>query len=468
MEWPFEQRDPKKLVADLSARHVALGASLHSATLCAESDRACSAVHLRIFAERFVDHMLECHGEMARPHGSLHRRIHSPLAIQIWLKHPNLRNQLERLRSAGNDGAHGREVREEPSALLGAASELAEWILAADGPLTAPNPTKEVPSSSGLSRHTKVGAVAGDGYYLLRGATETTVLQLSNGHIEIVNERAPYLLFAHGDQLWEWEQAPTRVPVWTAQDLEEFWDTEDDQRFQRASHVPLPDGRLVNVRTGRAVGSRLIEPDAQAPSGQRPTIEQMGVTMGWIRDVQVLPSFGQWILVQETDHTYAGGAHSNWECVFWALDMTTGRRVDLLGDLSQWLESEPDLRERALQQWLDQADPETERPENEELPKLSLTKVAIHFDAQCLPVAVVQLTGDECFVACDGLWSSYTRSVQIPCSELPPAFAAQPQLPAAITHWAQANMPDLMGWSHLAEECGSQLRNRLDHPPEGW
>jgi hypothetical protein len=468
MEWPFEQRDPKKLVADLSARHVALGASLDSAIHCAESDRACSAVHLRIFAEHLVRHLLEANGEIAGLHASLHASIRSPLARQIWQEYPDRRKQVERLRIAGNDAAHGRKVREAPSALVLAASELAEWLLASDGPLTSPTTAMEVPSAFGFSRPSVVGAVAGDGYFLLRGATETTVLQLNNGEVEIVNERAPYLLFAHGDQLWEWEQAPTRVPVWTAEDLEEFWDTEDDQRFQRASHVPLPDGRLVNVRTGRAVGSRLIEPDAQAPTDQRPTIEQMGVTMGWIRDVQVLPSFGQWILVQETDHTYSGGAHSNWECVFWALDMTTGGRVDLLGDLSQWLASEPDLRQRALQQWLDQADPEVGRPENEELPKFSLTKVAIRFDAHCRPVAVVQLSADECFAFSDGLWSSYTRSVQIQCPELPPAFAAQAQLPAVITHWAQANMPDLMGWSHLAKECGSQLRNRLDHPPEGW
>lgn len=468
MQWTPETPDPKTLAAALSARHVALGASLSSAAACVESDRACSAVHLRVFAEHVMRQILEAKGEIAPAHTTLYQSIRSPVAKQVWATHPGQRKLLDRLRIAGNDAAHGRRVREEPSALLAAACDLAEWLLAPTGPLNSVSASdaKELPRYT--AHPSPTATVAGDGYFLLRSATETTVLQLTAGEVEVVTERFPFLLFAYGDQLWEWEPVSTRVPVWTTEDFEEIWSVEADQISENSAHVPLPDGRLVNVRTGAAVGTRLVEPDAQAATDQRPTMEQMGVTMGWIRDVQLQPSFGPWILVQETDHTYTGGVHSNWECVFWALDMRTGMRVDLLSDLRRWLATEPGLLQRAAQTWIDKSDPDFDRPSIEEVPKLSVTKVAIHFDAQCRPIAVVQMTGDEGFAFSDGLWDSYTRSVQVPSPELPPSFAEQSQLPASIVHWAQENMPDLMGWSHLAEECGTQLRSRLDHPPDGW
>lgn len=443
---------------------------IRAALYCASQDSACTAVHLRVFAERVAARVVL---GLAAKHCSLYDMLHSREFKQAAATRPAVRDDLDLLRRTGNDGAHGRPVLTTTFELLATADRVAQWLL--DRPVSP----GLGPHGGGMGAaprwdakaqdHVVFAAEVPDGIYLLRRQGDTTVLRAQAGQLDAIRRDAPMLLFGGGDQLWEWEELRPRAPVSRISGLDDYWDARDQGHPSHRAYVPIPDGRFVNLADGRTLASNLHPVSVSGAEATLLVEHPDGLPMGWIRTVRPLPAVGPWLPVLEHDHAYHGGAHSNWTCRFWMADARSGARVDAVPGLAAWCEQQPHLMALARGLWRAQVDPEIERDDAElEAPGLELT--AFRFDVQETGATrlVLQFTAEECFAYSDGRWSSYTRSVEVATQQLPPAFQPFARLPGPIADWARENLGELVGWSRIDLEVLELLEARLDHPPEGW
>ena len=444
--------------------------SLRAALACATCDPACTAVHLRVFAEGAAERVVR---GLSAKHNDLYNMLYSTEFKQATKARPDIRDDLDSLRRTGNDGAHGRPILTTTSELLATADRIAQWLLdweanAELGPLAGAFGTVPLwdvdPEDHGFT-----ATDVPDGVYLLRRQGDTTVLRAEAGQLDPVRRDTPMLLFGGGRQIWEWEELRPRTPVSHISDLEEYWDARDEGHPGQRAYVPIPDGRFVNLADGRTLAGALHR-SSDAGSDVTLLVEHPdGLPMGWIRTVRPVPAVGPWLLVLEHDHAYHGGAHGNWDCHFWVADARSGARSDAVQWLATWCEGQADLLALAKKLWRAQADPERMQSEPE-IEARSLELTAFRFDVQETggTILVLQFTGEECFAYSDGRWSGYTRSVEVATRQLPPAFQPFACLPRPIADWARDNLGELVGWSRIDLDTLDLLLARLDHPPEGW
>jgi hypothetical protein len=157
-------------------------------------------------------------------------------------------------------------------------------------------------------------------------------------------------------------------------------------------------------------------------------------------DVHPVGSVGPYLFVEQSQYTYACGAHGATATSFLVWDIDQGRPVDLLAAVPNRLE----LRAEASRRFADD-ERELGAPFGSAPPKLT-ELVPVVVDGRRLAFDA-QLTIETCYACSDGRWSSYTRSVRIR-TEPPPVLTAFAELPAGVaTFLAHHSDLTLGGWS---------------------
>ncbi len=156
-------------------------------------------------------------------------------------------------------------------------------------------------------------------------------------------------------------------------------------------------------------------------------------------EVTPLASLGPYLFLEESQYTYACGAHGSTGVSFLVWDVEHGRPVDVLSTVPRPAE----LRAEAARRFaLDEK--ELGGPFGDAPP--AITELIPVVDGHRLAFEA-QLTIDTCYACSDGAWSSYTRSVRVRTAP-PPLLAAHAELPAGVAAFLSRHPElNLGGWS---------------------
>jgi hypothetical protein len=418
-------------------------------------DPPCAAVLLRCFAERLVALVLG-RGKPTSRNDTLDRRMRSPEFLQ-QVPHSGVRGMFDQLRTTGNDGAHGREVTDS-TCLFECAQALTQWYVEHAGVAT---PGSHPPTHLGASswrdfeaprwQRRLSGSPSAPRLFLVRTRDKTTVLHEHDGIVEARWDQMPTLLFGAGHHLWEQEATVARVLV-AAMDLGEYWEAPESAPVPLA-YLPCAGLQAVNLATGE---THAVDPfgDMRWTPGS-PHLPPLDLS----RESRSLVAVGPWYLSLDAIYGFSGGAHGDRACVFDAFD-TSGSSAEFpLLTLVQELDRQhPELRQQALTAWAEEGD----WNDDEDSPELTIHRFEFTFAEGGQLGLSIDYTGETCYAATDGRWDSYTRSVTIHTSSLPPELQAYAEMPEAVSAWFNGNRDDFGGWTELDVTVLPLLTARFD------
>lgn len=395
----------------------------------------------------------------------------------------DLRELAWRIKSAGNDGAHGRRVRDIEQRLAdaaqlasflymghggGDATEVPEYSrsegieLQAAERLLAANSGSEL-MTTGDERPSHAVAESEPGFYeshldrfplatarrgsmhLVRGATSTTVLVEHDGEVEVLWRDIPMLLFGADRELWEWAKRTSWTQIGRVSD---FDDEEDDERPDFKVLAPIDDPRLINLSSGES-----LPPHAIPKFDDDPVLQHT-------RERRPLLSVGPWHLQYTNDFTYyAGRAHGGWTCRFDVHRLGASLGSVTCDVIAAHFLSDPQRAAALAASWT--ADGETEEEDYfSEEPELTLFEFCFTADGR---VGLrYQWTRDFCYAGSDGEWDSYTVSRHLISYDLPSCLGLDVIPPAAVRAWWRAHPDGFCGWSTLDVGMVTALRGRLE------
>ena len=167
-------------------------------------------------------------------------------------------------------------------------------------------------------------------------------------------------------------------------------------------------------------------------------------------DVRPVGSVGPYLFVEQSQYTYACGAHGSTGTSFLVWDIDAGRPVDLLAAVPDRAE----LRSEAARRFKED-EHELGAAFGAALPRLTELLPVMRTVGSGRRLAFeAQLTIETCYACSDGLWSSYTRSVRVPAA--PPAVLSPfSELPSGVATFL-LHRPDLTlgGWSAAVPPTG--------------
>ena len=454
------------LLPALGDKNLRLAGFLANALRCSAADPHCCAVHLRCFIEHLVRLVLGTEGEPRYGHGGLHNAINSQAFKQEV--GADIQNHFELLSVGGNDGAHGQALSQPLAKLLDSAATISIWFTRSHNFSGAPSAAKSAPILTGATSSATPGGKRefdeGDCIFVIRHEQSSTLLKVVSGIPELIRQDAPLLLFGEDDVVWEWVEQDARMPVVATRNIDELWEADNPAVELGVAYVPVRDAYLLDLKTGKKRNSLLSRKyDAFTLD---PTSGQTGLfeSMGWIRETNLLPSVGSWVLRLDLDNQFHGGAHNHWSCNFECVDALERGEVDLALEIRELVDRNPELHAHAMRQWI----AENVQDDSGDTPaKLDLTKFECNFNGNGALSLVLQFTGETYFANSDGRWDAYTRSVEISTGLLPPSLQKYAQLPVAVADWLADHPLKIVGWSRLSLNVEGLLMARLESY-DGW
>ena len=166
------------------------------------------------------------------------------------------------------------------------------------------------------------------------------------------------------------------------------------------------------------------------------------------RSIRVLGTLGPYLFIEQSDHIFAGGAHSALTMSFRIIDL------EAVCTVGSWLEPEEHaevlrkegsvareafrhLREEAL----------LVEPDALEI---ALVSAAPHFlPNEHRATLMLKFVTGASYVHSDHKWSSYTVAEEVTARHLPSLFAAHATLPVQVANRMRVHQNQLLGWSSV-------------------
>lgn len=247
---------------------------------------------------------------------------------------------------------------------------------------------------------------AGDVLLLVTGGMHdvTTLRFRSDGSSVDPIARIDTAVISTAGETWEWNT--DQEPVETAACPDGTWLASDDVSYRTRA------GFTAGARTV-AVADTFTPVDAQDAVGT------------FRHHVTLIGIVGSWALISESEWGYSCGAHPSEAHAFSVWDLEKGSRVN-------WMDRVPHverLRRTAITKLLE----DEAFIEMGEAHETELTALRLQFDPERGLSLRYQFTAPTCYACSDGMWSSYTRSVDVDGE--PMALPQQAPLPASVRQW---------------------------------
>lgn len=167
-------------------------------------------------------------------------------------------------------------------------------------------------------------------------------------------------------------------------------------------------------------------------------------------------SVGSLLFIEEAADDYGCGAHGAHSAMATVFDLASGAVVELLGP-DEVAALDGDERARAHRALVD--DPERDVEPETAPSDVLLSAVRPSITASGV-VASYLFSTVTCYACSDGVWSSYTTSIELPASALPARLAAFRAVPPAIASLLRAE-PEL-DVGGFGEVIGEEARRAVD------
>lgn len=198
-------------------------------------------------------------------------------------------------------------------------------------------------------------------------------------------------------------------------------------------------------------GTRTITVLGLPDSSQGPVAE-------YAQGAELMGNAGSLAFIRGESSEYSCGAHGNAGVSFKTMDLP-GEAGPAVASPDEARALVDEYRREVVRRF--RADTSGNVPFTPE--SLELTLVRPVFTGPALG-AILQFTSDACYACSDDLWSSYSRSVQLPARELPRPLAPYAEIPDAVRSFFRRQLPDSSaGWSAVTGEATRRvlLANRF-------
>ncbi len=299
----------------------------------------------------------------------------------------------------------------------------------------APDDLARAPAAVNALRPSESSATASSGAYLVwsvdaadtAGVGETAWI---DGEGRVVARR-PGVFASGGGAVWAWTKGtkPAR-----GVDCECVRDNGYAENAQCPTTAPVGVADMVDLLGGRRIA--LLEVPT---SGGQIDYGQMEPPS---QEAWPVAGVGPYLLMQRSIYLYGCGAHGSTGVEWSVYDLRTGDTVALL-DSAETAAATAREGASALAE-LKKGMTEDEAAEA----SVMLTMVRTRWTADGALRADYQFTAGACYACSDGMWSSYSRSAEIPAPALPRPLAAYARAPEAVRrYWAASPPGERAGWS---------------------
>jgi hypothetical protein len=294
----------------------------------------------------------------------------------------------------------------------------------------APDDLAQTPGASAL-RPAEAAAPASSGAYLVWSLDPADTADVGetawiDGEGRVVARRAG-VFASGGGAVWAWTEGkkPGR-----GVDCFCLRDAEFDETAQCPKTEPVGVADLVDALGGRRIA--LLE----VPAGDSLLIEPP------YQEATPLAGVGPYLMLERRVYTYACGAHGSQSVEWFVYDLRTGDTVALL-DSAETAAAIAREGAAALAE-LKKGMTEDEAAEAD----VMLTALQARWTAEGALRVAYQFTTGACYACGDGVWSSYSRSAEVPAPALPRPLAAYARAPEAVRrYWAASPPGEYAGWS---------------------